>query len=51
MVEIGVHKVVGRIHVRWSLDKLMNQMVIEQVCYRLDGEEMMHEERAKGGFK
>jgi len=46
-----VHKVGGRLHARWQLDKLMDRMVIGQVCCGLDGEEMMHEERAEGGFK
>lgn len=49
-MEIGAHKVSGRLHVRLQLDKIMNQTLIEQV-YVSNDEEMMHEERTEGGFK
>lgn len=50
-VEIRAHKVGGRLHARWLLGRLMNWMVIGQVCYGSNGEETMHEEHAEGGFK
>jgi len=48
---LKAHKVGGRLHAKWKLDKIMNQTVIGKVFYGSDGEETMHEERAEGGFK
>lgn len=47
---LKVHKVSGRLHVRQQLEKIMNQTVIMKVFCGLDGEEVMHEEHAEGGF-
>jgi len=45
---LKVHKVSGRLHARQQLEKIMNRTVIVKVCCGSDGEEAMHEERAKG---
>ena len=50
-MEIRVDKVGGRLHAGWPLGKLMNWTMIGQVCCGSNGEEMMHEELAKGVFK
>jgi len=51
IAEIKAHKVSGRLHARPQLEKIMNRTVIFKVFCGLDGEEAIHEERAKGDFK
>jgi len=44
------HKVDGGLQMRWNLDKIINYMVIGQVCCGSDGKGITHEECAEGGF-